>query len=240
MALDAKFFRKAKRTNRAVEITDTEAVIPAVKDAAEIRVALPNRRVLTFEERKEKLEARNVQIAALEEEIEVERKKLMALTKTYKDTRSGIPEIVAQNQKVKEMMERRSAMARPEVWIETIKGLTLKDIFESKRDTRKIANKSDLYQVKRRVEPITSLYVDVGAAAAAAVAKAEDEEAKGIDAKMAAEAQAKAAKTAKTIAATAAPVAKPVAEAAEGAIIGKRMIKMKKSAAGPAQGPPGT
>jgi len=231
MALDAKFFRKAKRSNRAVEITDTEAVIPAVKDAAEIRVPLPNRRPLTFEERKVNLDARNIQIAALEEEIEVERKKLMALTKTYKETRTGIPEIVAQNQKVKEMMERRSALVHPEVWVEVIKGLTLKDVFESKRDGRKVDNNSGVYQVKRRVEPITSLYVDIGVAAAAAVVKAEEEEAEEIDAKLAADAKAKAAKTAAAIAATAAPAAKPAAEAAQGAIIGKRVIKMKKGSA---------
>ena len=237
MALDATFFRRAKRANRAVEITDTEAVIPAVKDRAEIRVPLPNRRALTVEERKEKLEARNLQVTALEEEIEIERKKLMALTKTYKETRSGIPEIVAQNQKVKEMMERRSALVHPEVWIELIKGLTLKDIFESKRDTRKIANNVGVYQVKRRVEPISSLYVDIGAAAAAAVAKAEYEEAEEIDARIAAEVQEKTAKAAAAVAATAAPVAKP---SAEGSIIGKRMIKMKKTApsAAPSAAPP--
>lgn len=223
MALDAKFFRKAKKVNRAVEITDTEAVIPAVKDGAEIRVALPNRRILTFDERKEKLKARNELIAALEEEIEIERKKLMDLTNTYKITRTGVAEVVVQNQKVKEMMERRSALARPEVWIESIEGITLKDIFESKRDTRKIAGNASLYQVKRRVEPITSLYVDIGAAAAAAVVKAEQEEAKEIEDRMTQEAAAKAAKTAAAIAKTAAPVQRSAAEAAEGAIIAKKM-----------------
>jgi hypothetical protein len=233
MSLDAKFFRKAKRVNRAVEITDTEAIIPAVKDSPEIRVALPNRRLVTFDERKEKLDARNVEISAIEEQIELERKKLMALTKTYKEIRSGVAEIVVQNQKVKELMERRSALSHPEVWIESIKGLTLKDIFESKRDTRKVADNSELYQVKRRVEPISSLYVDVGVAAAAAVAKAEGDEAAEIDARIAAEARAKAAKTAAAIAATAAAPPKPSAQAAQGAIIGKRVIKIKKTPAPP-------
>ena len=191
MALDAKFFRKAKRANRAVEITDMEAVIPAVKDTAEIRVPLPNRRLRTFEERKDALDKRDADIATLEDEIEIERKKLMALVKTYSSMRSGITEVVAQNQKVKELMERRSALAHPETWIEEIKGLTLKDIFESKRDIRKIAGGAPLFQVKRRVEPISSLYVDVGVAAAEAVTRDEQKEAEEIKAKMAAEAAEK-------------------------------------------------
>jgi hypothetical protein len=93
-----------------------------------------------------------------------------------------------------------------------------------------------VYQVKRRVEPISSLYVDVGAAAAAAVAKAEDEEAKEIDERIATEAAAKAAKTAAAIAKTAVVAPKPEAEAAQGAIIGKRVLKLKKA---PSVAPPG-
>ena len=215
MALDAKFFRKARRSNRAVEITDMEAVIPAVKDAAEIRVPLPNRRVRTFDERKEALDARMVQIGALEEEIEVERKKLLELVKAYKLVGAGVPEVVVQNQKIKELMERRSVLARPGVWIEQIDGLTLMDVFESKRDTRKVADGAPVFQVKRRVEPITSLYVDVGLAAAQAVVEAEDEEDNA--------AQASA------IVQTAKPsVPKTAAQAAQGAIIGKRVITLKK------------
>lgn len=221
MALDSKFFRKARRSNRAVEITDMEAVIPAVKDAAEIRVPLPNRRIRTFDERKEELDARTVQIRAIEEEIEVERKKLLELVKAYKLVGSGVPDVIAQNQKIKELMERRSALARPGVWIEQIDGLTLVDVFESKRDTRKVADGSPVYQVKRRVEPITSLYVDVGLAAAQAVVQAEDEEAQ------ATQASATQAQTAK------ATLPKTAAQAAQGAIIGKRVITLKKKTAQP-------
>jgi hypothetical protein len=222
MALDATFFRRARRSNRAVEITDMEAVIPAVKDKAEIRVPLPNRRLRTLDERKEALDARTVQIRAIEEEIEVERKKLLELVKAYKLVGAGVPEVVVQNQKIKELMERRSALARPGVWIEQINGLTLMDVFESKRDTRKVADGAPVFQVKRRVEPITSLYVDVGLAAAQAVVEAEDEEDKAAQASAIAQtAQAKAT------------VPKTAAQAAQGAIIGKRVITLKKKTPAP-------
>ena len=92
--LDAKFFRKAKKVNRAVEITDTHAVIPAVKDSPEIRVALPNRRPKTMEERGEILEERFSQISELEQEIEVERRRLMELIKAYRATPvAGVTEV---------------------------------------------------------------------------------------------------------------------------------------------------
>ena len=80
--LDAKFFRKAKKVNRAVELTDTHAVIPAVKDSPEIRVTLPNRRIKTVDERTEAIDARFTEISELEEEIETERKRLMDLIQT--------------------------------------------------------------------------------------------------------------------------------------------------------------
>jgi len=41
--------------------------------------------------------------------------------------------------------------------------LSLKDVFESKRDVRKIG--APVYVLKRRLEPISSLYVDLGMAA---------------------------------------------------------------------------
>jgi hypothetical protein len=160
--LDAKFFRKAKKLNRAVEITDNQAIIPAVKDSPEVRVPLPNRRLKTIEERKAEFDERYAQISTLEEEIELERKTLLALVKNHKE---GGPasEVVAQNLKVLGLMERRSALVRPQKWLEEIDGLSLKDVFQSKRDVRKIG--SPVYVLKRRLEPITSLYVDLGMAA---------------------------------------------------------------------------
>ena len=163
--LDAKFFRKAKKVNRAVEITDNQAFIPAVKDAPEIRVNLPNRRVKTFEERQLEIKERMTQVTSIEEEIETERKILLNLVKAFNE---GGPasEVVAQNMKVKALMEKRSSIVRPERWIEELEGLTFKDVFASKRDDRKIG--SSVFQVKRRVEPISSFYVDLAAEAVAA------------------------------------------------------------------------
>jgi hypothetical protein len=179
--LDAKFFRKAKKVNRAVEITDTQAVIPAVKDSPEIRVPLPNRRPKTMQERGEVLEERFSQISELEQEIEVERRRLMELTKSYRGapvaggTRvAGVAEIVVQNLKIQNLMDRRRSLRYPEAWIESLGGLTLVDVFASKRDARKLD--AYVYQVKNRVEPIESLYVDLGGAGARANAEAEAED----------------------------------------------------------------
>ena len=157
--LDAKFFRKAKKVNRAVEITENQAFIPAVKDSPEVRVSLPNRRLKTIEERKAEIDERLVQISTLEEEIETERKELLSLIKNH---REGGPasEVVAQNLKVGDLMKRRSALVRPQQWLEELDGLSLKDVFESKRDVRKIG--APVYVLKRRLEPISSLYVDLG------------------------------------------------------------------------------
>lgn len=158
--LDAKFFRRAKKVNRAVEITDSHAIIPAVKDSPEIRVDLPNRRVKTHEERMATLDARYQDIAALENEIEVERKQLIDLTMNFNTLKSGAADVVVQNLKVQSLMEKRKALQYPEIWIEEISGVTRKEIFESKRDIRKIDGKI-LYQIKHRIEPISSLYVDL-------------------------------------------------------------------------------
>ena len=235
--MDASFFRKAKKANRAVEYTDSEAVIPAVSGGAEIRVALPNRRPLTLEERQEAIQKRHGEIAALEDEIESERKILLDLVKSYKADGSA-HNVVVQNLKIKSLMERRSALAHPEKWIEAIPGLTLKDIFESKRDTRKIGYKADVFQVKRRVEPITSLYVDLGAAAEKAALQAEEKDAAtmasaAISAATGAATGAAisaATKTAKAITTTA-TAALEAAKATTGAIIGQRkVIKLKKTA----------
>ena len=165
--LDAKFFRKAKKVNRAVEITDNQAFIPAVKDSPEIRVNLPNRRVKTFEERTAEVQERIGQISAIEDEIETERKTLLTLVKSYNESGSGVSDVVAQNLKVKGLMEKRSSIARPEKWIEELEGISFKDIFASKRDDRKIG--APVYQIKRRLEPISRLYVDLGAVADAVV-----------------------------------------------------------------------
>lgn len=230
--MDAKFFRKAKKVNRAVEYTDSEAVIPAVSGSAEIRVALPNRRPLTIEERHEAIKLRYDEIAVIDGEIESERKSLLQLIKNYQsDGRAN--DVVVQNLKIKGLMDRRSKLAYPEKWIEELSGLTLKDVFESKRDTRKIGYKVDVYQIKRRVEPITSLYVDLGAAAAQAVLQAEEKEAATIAESVAATAAEAAAKTAKAIATTVTAGTDALATAAaatRGAIIGqRRSIKLKQA-----------
>jgi hypothetical protein len=205
--LDAKFFRRAKKVNRAVEFTDNEAFIPAVKDSPEIRVKLPNRRLLTMDERKAIIDSRKEELNAIEEELEVERKGLLNLVKTYALTGSGASEVVAHNQKVKELMERRSKLYRPERWIEQLEGLSFVDIFASKRDIRKIG--SDVYQIKTRVEPITSLYADLGQQAAAVEPEIE--------------APPLVMPTPKTLAKP-----KTAEEIAKGVIIGRRSIKTVK------------
>jgi hypothetical protein len=170
--LDAKFFRKAKKVNRAVELTDTQAVIPAVKDSPEIRVPLPNRRLKTMEERGEALAARFDEISELEENIDVERRRLMELIKAYKESsHAGVSEIVVKNLEIQKLMDRRRTLRYPQTWIESIAGITLVDILASKRDLRMVGG--ELYQVKNRVEPIESLYIDLGAAGARATVRDE-------------------------------------------------------------------
>ena len=206
--LDVKFFKKAKKVDRAIEITDNEAIIPAVKDSPEIRVKLPNRRLRTIEERKAIQEERVNKLTEVEEEIEVERKRLLTLVKTFNQTNSGASEVVAQNLKIQGLMEKRSAIDRPEKWIEDIAGLTLKDIFESKRDIRKIGSGVVVHQIKRRVEPITSLYIDFEAEANAVepVIEAPPLEAQSVQAPKTAE------------------------QVAQGVIIGRRTLLKKKPA----------
>lgn len=155
--LDAKFFRRAKKLNRAVEITDSHAYIPAVRDSPEIRVSLPNRRPKTMEERQAVIDERTEEIGALDEEIEVERRALIDLTRKYNTLKSGAADVVVQNLKIQGLMEKRKALQYPERFIAELTGITLKDIFQSKRDMRKV----DVFQIKHRVEPITSLYVDL-------------------------------------------------------------------------------
>jgi hypothetical protein len=161
--LDATFFRRAKKLNRAVEITDNHAFIPAVRDSPEIRVPLPNRRLKTMEERQAALDAIMEQIGSLDEQIEVERKQLIELSKRYTLLKSGVAEVVVQNLKIQGLMEKRKALEYPERSIQEIDGVTLKDIFEGKRDMRKV----NIFKIKNRVEPITSLYIDLEGISAA-------------------------------------------------------------------------
>jgi hypothetical protein len=224
--LDTAFFRKAKRVNRAIEIFDHEAVIPAVKEKPEVRVKLPIRRLKTIEERTAFIKENRDKIEILDGEIEEERKNLLDLVKSYRATGSGVSDIVATNLKVKGLIERRAALLSPDRWIEGIPGLTLKDVFASKRDVRKIG--AQVYQIKRRVEPIESLYVDLVAPEAI---QGEGEDESGPPPGGAGTVAALPAKT---------TVQEPrtAAEAAQGAIIGqKKVIKAKKTAAaGPATG----
>lgn len=214
--LDTAFFRKAKRVNRAIELFDHEAVIPAVKEKPEVRVKLPIRRLKTIEERKALIQENVEKIGIIDEEIEVERKGLLELIKSYRTTGSGIPEVVAKNLKIKGLMERRTALITPGRWIEELDGLTLKDVFASKRDVRKIG--ASVYQIKRRVEPIESLYVDL---AAPQPVKGESEE------ESSAPPPGGAASSSSTVPAV--PQPRTAAEAAQGAIIGqKRVLKSKK------------
>lgn len=227
--LDAKFFRRAKKVNRAVEITDNHAIIPAVRDAPEIRVSLPNRRLKTMEERQATLDARLADITALEEQIEVERKKLMALTNTFRDTKTGGAEVVVQNMKVSHLMSQRNSIKVQTQWIEEIAGLTLKDIFESARDVRKIG--ADLFQVKRRGEPIETLYVDLAKAAA------DEEVAQEATLLGSLVPKKTKAKTVATAAAAAPTVAATAADVRQGAIVAqtKKVFKLKATGA---PGPP--
>jgi hypothetical protein len=98
------------------------------------------------------------QIQVLDEEIELERKKLLDAVKSYKLLNSGAAEVVGLNQSVSRLMERRSTLARPDTWIEDVYGLNYTDIFLRDKDVRKLG--FPVYQLKRRVEPISSIYVD--------------------------------------------------------------------------------
>jgi hypothetical protein len=168
------------------------------------------------------MDERFLQISTLEEQIEAERKTLLTLVKTF---RGGGPasEVVAQNLKVLGLIERRSALVRPQKWIEELDGLSLKDIFESKRDLRKIG--APVYMVKSRVEPITSLYVDL--ALAAELAEPE------VKAPALPPVKPKSSAPGVSLAAAAVPSEKSEEDVATGVIIGKKktVLKSKKLAA---------
>lgn len=217
--VDAKFFRRAKKLNRAVEITDSHAYIPALRDSPEIRVPLPNRRPKTMEERQTALDERVEQIGSLDEEIEVERRALIDLTRKYSALKSGAADVVVQNLKIQALMEKRKSLQYPERFIEELTGVTLKDIFQSKRDTRKVDG-GKVYQITHRVEPITSLYVDLTSTSGATGA-----------ATVAAPVAAQVASLFAAPTATAKP--KTAEETKVGAIIGqtKKVLKLKKTQA---------
>ena len=219
--LDRQFFRKVTRRRRTLEFTANEVVLPAVKDEPEIRVALPNRRERTIDERVAILAERTVNIKLLDEEIETERKKLADTVRRYKEGLAAVSEVVILNESVRGLMERRSTLARPDTWIEGDDTLTFKDIFMRERDQKKL--KWEVFMLKRRVEPISSLYVDVVAISAAPGTTPA-----------APSAAAPAAPAAAPAPAAAAPSAAP--SSAQGAIIGRRVLKLKKTATAAAAG----
>ena len=161
--MNKEFFTKASVSNRTVQVTDIDAILPALGDKGEVRVRLPTRRLKTVDERQGGLQGRHDEIAAIEISIETERKALLDLVKAFRESGTGGMEVVVKNDKIKTLMEKRSSLAHPLRWIEGVEGLNFKDIFESKRDVRKLG--TTVFQVKRRVEPIEGLYVDLGRAA---------------------------------------------------------------------------
>jgi len=212
-ALDRQFFRKVAKTRKRLEFTTTDAILPAVDDQPEIRVPLPNRRELTMEEREALVLARFDQVRELDEKIEDERKKLADAIRQHKNGAGSVSAVVLLNESVGGMLTQRSLLARPDTWIETVEGLNFKDIFLRARDVRKLG--WDLYQLKRRVEPISSLYVDVAPVAATVAAPAPAAPVAGAPAPAAPVAQVQAQA--------------PKQSAATAAIVGKRVLKLKKA-----------
>jgi len=227
--LDRQFFRKVAKTRKRLEFTATDAILPAVDDQPEIRVPLPNRRELTMEEREALVLARFEQVRELDEKIEDERKKLADAIRQHKNGTGSVSAVVLLNESVGGMLTQRSLLARPDTWIETVEGLNFKDIFLRARDVRKLG--WDLYQLKRRVEPISSLYVDViGASDSVAPAGAAKAPGAGV-AQAQPQAQPQAPAPAASVAASLAadqPQA-PKQTAATAAIVGKRVLKLKKA-----------
>lgn len=216
--LDRQFFRKVAKTRKRLEFTATDAILPAVDDQPEIRVPLPNRRELTMEEREALVLARFEQVRELDEKIEDERKKLADAIRQHKNGTGAVSAVVLLNESVGGMLTQRSLLARPDTWIETVEGLNFKDIFLRARDVRKLG--WDLYQLKRRVEPISSLYVDVLGASVATGASVPA--AAGVAASVA-PAQPQAPAPAASVAQA------PKQTAATAAIVGKRVLKLKKA-----------
>ena len=218
-----QFFRKVAKTRKRLEFTATDAILPAVDDQPEIRVPLPNRRELTMEEREALVLARFEQVRELDEKIEDERKKLADAIRQHKNGTGSVSAVVLLNESVGGMLTQRSLLARPDTWIETVEGLNFKDIFLRARDVRKLG--WDLYQLKRRVEPISSLYVDV---LGASVAQAPASVAAGVPAG-ASVAPAPAASVAAGASVAQVQTQAPKQTAATAAIVGKRVLKLKKA-----------
>jgi hypothetical protein len=226
--LNAQFFRRAIKVRHAVELTETQAIIPASKSGPEIRVSLPNYRLRTAEERQAALEVRYEQIRVLEQQIETERKALFALVATFRDLGTGAADIFEKNQQIQTLMESRSKLAYPDSWIENVEGVSLQDIFETKRDLGMVTG--GVRQLKKRVEPIETLYVTMGEAKLEEeYAEKESKEAEA-DEVMAKEAGSAAAATSKALAASVGPsLPKPEDKAKQGAIIAKakKTFKLK-------------
>ena len=88
--LNKEFFTKASVSNRTVQVTDIDAILPAIGDKGEVRVRLPTRRLKTVDERQGDLQNRYDEIATLEESIETERKTLLDLVKAFRETGTGV------------------------------------------------------------------------------------------------------------------------------------------------------
>lgn len=224
--LDAKFFRKAKKNKEVVSFTETQAIIPASKAGPEIRVSLPNYRLRTPEERQAALELRYDQIRTLEEQIETERKALLAIVTSFRELGTGISEIFDKNQQIQTLMDSRSKLAHPQTWIDELRSVSLKDIFETKRDLGNV--KGVLFQVKKRVEPIETLYVTMDEAKLEAEYTEKESKEEEAEEVMAKEASKAAAASSKALAASVGPTLPTPEDAAkQGAIIGKAKKSFK-------------
>lgn len=220
MSLDSKFFRKAKK--HGLELTETQAIVPA---PTEIRVNLPNYRLRTPEERRAVLETKFDEIKQLEEQIETQRKELLELVTAYREHASGMSEIYGKNEAIQRLLEKRSDTLYTVKWLEEKESVELHEIFETKRPLGKL--KTPFFQVKRRTEPIQTLYVTIEESKLES--EISEKEAKEEEADKVMEKEKEVAKS-ESLAKSTGP---KVTSAREGAIIGtaKRVFKLKKSGA---------
>jgi hypothetical protein len=220
MSLDSKFFRKAKK--HGLELTETQGIVPA---PTEIRVNLPNYRLRTPEERRAVLETKFDEIKQLEEQIETQRKELLELVTAYREHTSGISEIYGKNEAIQRLLEKRSDTLYAVKWLEEKESVELHEIFETKRPLGKL--KTPLFQVKRRTEPLQTLYVTMEESKLES--EISEKAAKEEEAEKVMEEEKEVAKS-ESLAKSTGP---KVTSAREGAIIGtaKRVFKLKKSGA---------